>query len=132
MFYFLCIFKTIDKLFLVVQLCEQSKLQAFQTIKKLKREPSDNTLPDQRLTKQGLQNKNHNSWLLFKGELQGQYKLLSYKRALNLLNNDICIAEIGQAVLELLRSKVETGDPHRSRKFSFSDFSNSPLVPKMT
>ena len=31
-------------------LCEQLKLQAFQTIKKLKREPSDNTLLDQRLT----------------------------------------------------------------------------------
>ena len=59
-------------------------------------------------------------------------KLLSCKRALNLLNNDICIAEIGQAVLESLRSKVATRDPHRSRKLSFSDFSNSPLVPKIT
>ena len=49
MFYFLFIFKPIDKLFLVVVLCEQLKLQAFQTIKKLKREPSDNTLLDQRL-----------------------------------------------------------------------------------
>ena len=58
--------------------------------------------------------------------------LLSYKKALNLLNNDICIAEISQAVLELLRSEVEKGNPHRSRKLSFSDFSNSPLVPKMT
>ena len=57
MFYFLYIFKPIDKLFLVVVLCEQLKLQAFQTIKKLKREPSDNTLLDQRLTKQRLQNK---------------------------------------------------------------------------
>ena len=52
MFYFLFIFKPIDKLFLVVVLCEQLKLQSFQTIKKLKREPSDNTFPDQRLTKQ--------------------------------------------------------------------------------
>ena len=57
MFYFLFIFKPIHKLFLVVVLCEQLKLQAFQTIKKLKREPSDNTLLYQRLTKQGLQNK---------------------------------------------------------------------------
>ena len=57
MFYFLFIFKPKDKLFLVVVLCEELKLQAFQTIKKLKREPSDNTLPDQILTKQGLQNK---------------------------------------------------------------------------
>ena len=57
MFYFLFIFKLMDKLFLVGVLCEQIKLQAFQTNKELKPEPSDNTLPDQRLTKQGLQNK---------------------------------------------------------------------------
>ena len=57
MFYFLFIIKLIDKLFLAVLLCEQLKLQAFQPIKKLKREASDNTLLDQRLTKQGLQNK---------------------------------------------------------------------------
>ena len=57
MFYFLFMFKPIDKLFSAVLLCEQLKLQAFQTIKKLKRKPSDNTLLDQRLTKQGLQNK---------------------------------------------------------------------------
>ena len=57
MFYFLFIFNPIDKLFSVVVLCEQLKLQAFQTIKKLKREPSDNTLLNQRLTKQRLQNK---------------------------------------------------------------------------
>ena len=57
MFDFLFMFKPIDKLFLVVVLCEQLKLQAFQTNKKLKREPSDDILLDQRLTKQGLQNK---------------------------------------------------------------------------
>ena len=57
MCYFLFIFKLIDKLFLVAVLCEQLKLQAIQTIKKLKCEPSDSTLPDERLTKQGLQNK---------------------------------------------------------------------------
>ena len=59
MFDFLFIFKPIDKLFLVVVLCEQYKLklQAFQTNKKLKRELSDDILLDQRLTKQGLQNK---------------------------------------------------------------------------
>ena len=58
--------------------------------------------------------------------------MLSYKRVLNLMNNGICIAEISQAVLELLRSEVMTGNPHRSRKLSFSDFSNSPFVPIMT
>ena len=57
MFYFLFIIKPTDKLFSAVLLCEQLKLQAFQTIKKLKREPSDNTLLDQRLTKQDLQNR---------------------------------------------------------------------------
>ena len=56
MFYFLFIFKPTDKMLLVVVLCELT-LQAFQTIKKLKREPFHNTLLDQRLTKQRLQNK---------------------------------------------------------------------------
>ena len=67
--------------------------------------------------------------------LKGNYKSnTSYSRirVLNLLENDVCIAEISQAILELLRSKVETGNPHGSRKLSFSDFSNSPLVAKMT
>ena len=68
MFYFLFIFKPIDKLFLVVVLCEQLKLQAFQTIEKLKREPSDNALLDQRLTKQHLQNKSHFIAVLSKKE----------------------------------------------------------------
>ena len=38
MFYFLFILKPRDELFLVVVLCEQLKLQAFQAIKKLKRQ----------------------------------------------------------------------------------------------
>ena len=55
------------------------------------------------------------------------------KGALNFLKNNIqCITDTGQAVLELLWSKVATGNPHRSRKLSFSDLSTSPLVPKMT
>ena len=41
MFYFLFIFKPIDKLFLIVVLCEQLKLQAFQIIKKMKCEPGN-------------------------------------------------------------------------------------------
>ena len=48
-----------------------------------------------------------------------------------MLENDICIAEISQAVLELLRAKVVTWNPHRSRKFLFYDFLNPPLVPHM-
>ena len=66
MFYFIFIFKPINKLFSAVLLCEQLKLQAFETIKKLKREPSDNTLLDQRLTTNKVCRTNHNSWLLFK------------------------------------------------------------------
>ena len=45
--------------------------------------------------------------------------MLSYKRVLNLMNNGMCIAEISQAVFELLRSEVMTRNPHRSRKLSF-------------
>ena len=61
MFYFLFTFKLICKLFLVVVLCEQFKLHAFQTNKKLKREPCwtkdwPNTVC----------RTNHSSWLLFK------------------------------------------------------------------
>ena len=66
--------------------------------------------------------------------LKGNYKgntSCSHIKALNLLNNDMCFAEIGQVVLELLRSKFATGNPHRSRNLSFSDHSNS-FESKMT
>ena len=43
----------------------------------------------------------------FKGQLQRFYKLVSYERAVKILNNDICITEIGQAVLEIFEFKVE-------------------------
>ena len=36
-----------------------------------------------------------------KGQLQRFYKLMSYERAFKMLKNDMCITEIGQAVLEL-------------------------------
>ena len=51
--------------------------------------------------------------------------MLSYQRALNLLKNGICIAEIGQSVLELLRSKVAAGYPYRSRDCCFPTFQSS-------
>ena len=41
-----------------------------------------------------------------KGQLQKFYKLLSYERAAKILKNDICITEIGQAVLEIVKCKV--------------------------
>ena len=44
---------------------------------------------------------------LFKGQLQRFYKLVSYGRAVKILKNDICITEIGQAVLEIFEFKVK-------------------------
>ena len=48
----------------------------------------------------------NNMWIL-KGQLQRFYKLVSYERAVKILKNDICITEIGQAVLEIFEFKVE-------------------------
>ena len=42
-----------------------------------------------------------------KGQLQRFYKLVSYERAVKTLKNDICITEIGRAVLEIFEFKVE-------------------------
>ena len=44
-----------------------------------------------------------------KGQLQRFHKLVSYERAVKILNNDICITEIdiGQAVLEIFEFKVK-------------------------
>ena len=41
-----------------------------------------------------------------KGELQHENKLISYERVFKMLENDMYIAGIGQAVLELLSFKV--------------------------
>ena len=43
----------------------------------------------------------------FKGQLQRFYKLVSYERAVKILKNDICITEIGQAVLKIFEFKVK-------------------------
>ena len=53
---------------------------------------------------------------VLKRELQRENKLISYKRAFKMLENDICIAGIGQAVLELLTFKV--GSRNRQRGIS--------------
>ena len=42
-----------------------------------------------------------------KGQLQRFYTLVSYERAVKIPKNDICITEIGQAVLEIFEFKVE-------------------------
>ena len=44
-----------------------------------------------------------------KGKLQRKNKLISHERAFKMLENDIYIAGIGQAVLELLSFKVGSG-----------------------
>ena len=45
-----------------------------------------------------------------KGELQHENKLISYGRAFKMLENDMYITGIGQAVLELLSFKVGSGN----------------------
>ena len=45
-----------------------------------------------------------------KGELQRKNNLTSYERAFKMLENDMYIAGIGQAVLELLSFKVGSGE----------------------
>ena len=48
-----------------------------------------------------------------KGDLQRENKLISYERAFKMLENDMYIARIGQAVLELLSFKVGSGNHQR-------------------
>ena len=43
---------------------------------------------------------------IIKGELQRENKLISYERVFKMLENDMYIAGIGQAVLELLSFKL--------------------------
>ena len=49
-----------------------------------------------------------------KGQLQREHKLLSYKRALKMLKNDIRITVIGQAILEIFYFKVDI--PRKSQR----------------
>ena len=53
---------------------------------------------------------------LLKGQLQRFYKLVSYERAVKILKNDVCITEIGRAVLEIFEFKVEF--PRKIRNFA--------------
>ena len=71
-----------------------------------------------------------------KGELQYKNKLISYKRAFKMLENDTYITVIRQAVLELLSFKVRSGNHQIGisllQKFS-EIFGNMRLIsPKMT
>ena len=42
-----------------------------------------------------------------KGQLQRSSKLVSHERAVKILKNNVCITEIGQAVLKIFKFKVE-------------------------
>ena len=50
---------------------------------------------------------------MIKGELQRENKLISYERTFKMLENDMHIAGIGQAVPELLSFKVGSGNHQR-------------------
>ena len=71
-----------------------------------------------------------------KGELQCKNKLISYARVFKMLDNDMYIVGIGQAVLELLSFKVGSGNHQRQISLlqTFSEiFGNMRLIPlKMT
>ena len=67
----------------------------------------------------------------FKGELQRENKLISYGRVFKMLENDMYIVGIGQAILELLSFKVGSGNYQRGLSLlqKFSDiFGNMRLV----
>ena len=75
-------------------------------------------------------------YILIKGELQRENKLILYERAFRLLENDMHITVIGQAILELLGFKVGSGNDQTRisllQKFS-EIFGNIRLIsPKMT
>ena len=53
-----------------------------------------------------------------KGQVQREYKLLSYERALKMLKNNICITVIGQAILKIFHFKVDI--PRRSLRIRIS------------
>ena len=73
---------------------------------------------------------------MFKGELQRENKLISYERAFKMLENDIYIAGIDHAFLELLGFKVGQGNHQRGisllQKFSEVFGNMRPVSPKMT
>ena len=84
----------------------------------------------------GGENSNEKKHENFKGELQRENMSISYERAFKMLENDMYITGIVQAILELLSLKDESGNHQRviSILQKFSDiFGNMRLVPlKMT
>ena len=58
--------------------------------------------------------------ITLKGELQRENKLISYEGVFKMLENDMYIAGIGQAVLQLLSFKVGSGNHQRGILSSFT------------
>ena len=52
------------------------------------------------ITPQRLQNGSSKKFQTFKGELQRENKFISYERAVKMLENDMCITGMHQAVLK--------------------------------
>ena len=61
-----------------------------------------------------------------KGELQRENKSISYERTFKMLENDMYITGIGQAVLELLSFKFGSGNHQKG--ISFEDFRTSSVI----
>ena len=64
----------------------------------------------------------------FKGELQRENKLISYEKASKMLENDMYIAGIGQAVLELLNLKVGSANHKSGISSAFRNFRTSLVI----
>ena len=68
----------------------------------------------------------------FKGEQQRKNKLISYEKAFNMMENDMYITIMGQAVLEYLSFKIGSGN-YQMGIFSPQKFSEIRLISsKMT
>ena len=56
------------------------------------------------------------------GELQRENKSISYERAFKMLENDMYIVGIGQAVLELLSLQIESGNHQKGNHLTSEIF----------
>ena len=86
-----------------------------------------------KVSKQEVQDDTNTVDFMIKGELQRENKLISYKRAFKMLENDMYIAGIDQAVLTLLSFKVGSGNRQRRISLLQKYFGHVRLVSlKMT
>ena len=71
--------------------------------------------------------------LASKGQLERKYKLPSYEKALTMLKNDMCITEIGRAVLKTFHFKVDISKKSRlclnvNKKWRTVEFMTSLVI----